>query len=175
MTLTEKTYTLAAERNRIDGELDRLADALVDAEDDTVSAQHLRQRASSLETQLGGLQWLITEYGEDATITVGGLDAGEYAQVQDRAESYRAQQDGDSGVPGARRNVFAAMGVVDAPFLDREAIADADDPLGETLDAVTSLPVGVADWLESRANELTTVSEGDFRSFSERLKARSTD
>lgn len=175
MPLTQETYTLGDERDRIDDDLDALADKLVAADDDTASAQHLKQQASSLETQLGGLSYLISEHGADATVTVGGLDAGEYAQVQDRAATFRAQTDSEGGVPGARRNVFAAMGVVDAPFLDRETIADAEDPLGATLDAVASQPVGVAEWLESRANELTTVSEGDFRSFSERLAARSTD
>jgi len=169
MTGAEETRRLSEERDRLDQELDGLAEKLVDAESGTQSAQMLQRSANEAETRLAGVCHLIDEYGADATVTVQGLDAGGYARVQDRAEAIRAQRDKPGDVPGARSNIFAAQGLVDAPFLDAEDLADEVDPLDAKLAAVSSQPLGVAKYLESIANELTTVSEGNFASLQERL------
>lgn len=165
------TRRLGDERDRLDDELDDLADRLVDAEQGTQSAQMLQATANETETRLAGVAHLIDRHGADATVTVQGLDAGAYARVQDRAEALRSQRDRPGDIPGARANIFAAQGLVDAPFLDE----DSDmDPLDAKLAAVSSQPLGVAKYLESVANDLTTVSEGNFRSLRERLAEKST-
>lgn len=171
MSLQEQTYRLGDEFDRLDGDLDEAAEQLREAEPDTPSAEILRSHANDLETQLGGVAWLIDEYGEDTEVTVVGLDAGMYARVQDRASAMRAQRDEPGDIPGARAQVFAAMGLESAPFLDEGATS-----LDEKLSALTDgIPIGVAQWLEGRANELTTVSQGNFRSLSERLTDSGTD
>lgn len=170
--MTEETRRLGDERDRLDGELDDLAERLVDAEEGTQSAQMLQRSANNVETRLAGVAHLIEQHGSDATVTVEGLDAGAYARVQDRAEAVRTQRDHPGDIPGARANIFAAMGLVDAPFLD-----DTDtemDPLDATLQAISNQPLGVAKYIESVANKLTTVSEGNFKSLRERLAAKTT-
>jgi hypothetical protein len=169
----EETRRLADECERLDAELGDLAISLADAEDGTQSAAMLKQSASKVETQLAGVSYLIDQYGADATVTVRGLDAGAYARVQDRAEAIRAQRDMPGDVPGARSNVFAAMGVVDAPFLTAEALDDMD-PLDAKLDAVSGQPLGVSRYFEAVTKDLTTVAEGNFRTLRERLAEIST-
>lgn len=172
--MTEETRTLRDERDRLDAELDDLAERLVDAEGGTQSAQMLQRSANDVETRLAGVCYLIDQHGHDETITVQGLDAGGYARVQDRAEAIRSQRDQPGDIPGARSNVFAAVGLVDAPFLDQDNVAEAADALGVKLGAISNQPLGVAKYVESVANELTTVSEGNFESLRERLKAKQT-
>jgi|GEM_PF-3429122 len=174
MSLTEETRTLGEEFDRLDERLDDVADRLSDTEGGTASGQALLQEANSVETQLGGVGYLIDEYGEEAEVAIAGLDAGEYARVQDRAEAIRSQQDHPGDVPGARSNVFAAMGLVDAPFLaDPDDEDDGGDSLDAKVSAVASQPIGVSKWLEAVANSLTTVSQGNFKPLSERLAERS--
>jgi len=168
MPLTTKSYRLVDERDRLNSELDDLADTIVDG-DHEKAVNLLKQRASSLETQLSGVCWLIDQYGGDSQVVVAGLDAGEYAQVQDRVEQIRATSDGRGNTPGARRNVFAAMGLQEAPFLSNDATS-----IDDRLEAVTDgKPLGVTEWLESRVNDLTTVDSGNFTRFRERLADRS--
>lgn len=163
----EETRRLGEERDRLDAKLDDYADKLVNADGGTASAQALQQAASNIETQLGGVDYLVQQFGESAEVTVKGLNAGEFARVQDRAATMRAQRDEPGDIPGARSNVFAAMGVVDAPFLDEDAAT-----LDDRVQAVTSQPIGVSKWLESIANELTTANEGNYKSLGERLADR---
>jgi len=131
----------------------------------------LKQSANEIETRLAGVAHLIDQHGADAEITVRGLDAGAYARVQDRGEAIRSQRDLPGDIPGARANIFAATGLVDAPFL---GAADIDgDPLDAKLDAISGQPIGVSKYIEGVANDLTTVSAGNFESLRERLATKS--
>lgn len=177
MTLPEETRRLGDERDRLDEALDTLAEQLADADAGTGSTQALRQQANELESQLSGVAYLCDEYEPDATVTVRGLAAGPYGQMEDRIAAMRESAQG-SQTPGAARNVFAAATLVKAPFLDAEDVADAttdDDALNVKLDAVASQPVGVAKWLEAIGNDLTTVTEGNWKPLSERLAEKSTE
>lgn len=169
MTLREKTVVLEQEADRLDAELDDVAETLSDADPGTPGAKLLQQEGNNLEAALAGVHHLIAEHGPDAEVTVGALDAGEFAQVEDRAAAMRAQTDQPGGLPGARRNVFAAVALRDAPFLDENPDLDA------RINAVTSQPRGVVLWLEDLNNDLSTVSEGNFKRFAERLTANSAD
>lgn len=164
MSLDTKTVTLGEERDRLDEALDDLADILADA-DDSTSGQRLRQRGNDLDQQGRGIAHLVDEHGADAEVVVRGLDSGEFARVEDRVADIRAQREGGQ-TPGAHRNVYAAMGIVDAPF--------ADDPesFDDRLDAVTDLPIGATKWLYALVDDLTTVEEGNWTSLRERLQER---
>lgn len=162
MTLATETLRLGDERDRLDGRLDDLADTIADADNPAA----MQQVAAQVETRLSGVAYLIDAHGADATVTVEGLTAGAYARVEDKLAAMRAQAPGDS-VPGSQTTVFAAAGLVDAPFCD-----DADPGLDATIETVADQPVGVAKWLEARVNDLTTVSAEDFRPLSERIAAK---
>lgn len=159
----EETIRLGDALDELDDRLDDLAASLQDAEDGTASAAVLQRSANEIDTQGADLAGLVEEYGEDAEVTVRGLDAGEYARVEDRAAAMRAQADQPGGMPGSTRNVWAAAGLVDAPFLDEDADFD------QKIQAVASLDPGVAKWLEARVNDLTSVSEGNWTPLRERL------
>lgn len=157
------TLRLGAVYDRLDDRLDELARSLADADDPAA----LRQVASGVDTQLGAVGWLIDRHGDDATVTVRGLTAGEHAHVEDRLAAMRDAADGDT-IPGARTNVYAAAGLVDAPFLD------AHDPdLDAALATITDLPVGVAKWLEAEVNDRTTVEGNEHVGLATRLAAAS--
>lgn len=159
----EETIRLGDALDDLDEQLDQLAAQLSDVEDDTASAAVLQRAANEIDTQGTDLSGLVEEYGADAEIVVRGLDAGEYARVEDRVAAMRAATDEPGGLPGSSRNVWAAAGLVDAPFLDDEADFDA------AIETVASLDPGVAKWLEARVNDLTSVSEGNWTPLRERL------
>jgi hypothetical protein len=166
VSLVEETRRLGDEFDRLDEALDDISDSVAEA-DDNASGQALRQHANELDAQLSGVAYLIEEYGEDATITVRGLDAGEYGQVEDDVSAVRAQRDEPGGVAGARRVIFAGRGLVDAPFLEDGATGD------DTIAAVRNQPVGVAKYLEAVVNDLTTVESGNYKGLRERLAEKS--
>jgi hypothetical protein len=161
VTLQAETLRLGDERDRLDSRLDELADQIVNADEPAA----LRQVASQVETRLSGLAYLVDEYGADATVTVRGLTAGEYARVEDRLAAMRAEASADS-VPGAQTNLFAAAGLVDAPFAD-----DCDD-LDAALAVVADQPVGVAKWLYAQVDDRTGVEGNGYEPLSERLADR---
>ncbi len=171
-----ETYDLVEERDRIDERLDELAEVLRDADSGSASAQVLKKEANETEARLSGVAWLIDEYGEDATVTVKGLGSGSYAKSEDRLSAVRAERDEPGGIPGSKRNVFAAAGLVDAPFLDLDEDASESQQFKQKLAAVSSdeRPVGVSMWLEHVVNEETTI-EGNWTPLSERLAASSED
>jgi len=169
MTLEESTISLGDERNRLNDRLDELADGAAEADEDAVATY--RQLAHEVETHLSGVVYLCEKHGADATVTIRGLTAGEFAQVEDRVAAKREQSTQQS-LPGYRDNVMAASGLVDAPFLpDRDGV---DDWYETKLATVADAPVGVAKWLMSRVNEETSVSEGNWKSFNERYQEKAT-
>ena len=179
MSLHSETIRLGDELDRLDKQADEYAELMANAdEEESASAAALQQSANELDQQGRGVAYLAAEYGEDAEVTVAGLDSGEFGRVEDRVAAIRAGRDDQSPTPGAHRNVYAATGLVDAPFLD------LDEEMGELsqreridrkLAAVTSQPVGVTKWLYRRVDDLSTVDEGNWRSFGERLPASSAD
>ncbi|WP_435175654.1 hypothetical protein [Halorussus sp. AFM4] len=183
MTLNSETLRLGDELDRLDEQADEYAQLLRDADNDdgeegeSASAAALQQSANEIDQQGRGVAYLAAEYGEDAEVVVAGLDAGEFARVEDRVAAIRAGRTDQSPTPGAHRNVYAAVGLQDAPFLDLEDEADLSqrERVDAKLDAVSALPVGATKWLYDRVDNLSTVSEGNWRRFGERLQETSTD
>lgn len=163
MTLAQQSYILENERQRLDGELDDLADQLANADDIPPT---LQQRASNLESQYQAVCHLIDKHGRDAEVAVGALTAGEMARVDKFTP-------GDGG-PRARKNVYAGLALIDAPFLDRDALAETagpDEKAAAKVDAVTSTHPGVPLWIEDRADEVG--QPGNSRPLQERIADRS--
>lgn len=165
MSLASETYTLGDERDRLDARLDDLADTIADADDPAA----MQQVGAQVETRLSGVAYLIDAHGADATVTVEGLTAGAYARVEDKLAAIRAQADGDS-LPGTQTTVFAAAGLIEAPFLEGE-----DPALDPAMAAIREQPIGVAKWLEARVNDLTTVEGNGYEPLSARIAARSEE
>lgn len=170
---SEREIALGDAYDDLDDRLDEYAGTLLDADEGTQGARAIQQMASEMETRLAGLSWLIhgddetdfDGYGRDATVTLRKPDAGTYGRVKDRVADLRDSTDGN--VEGAAGNVWAASCLADAPFLEDGADYET------RLDAVTSLHPGVAKWLEAAGNDAVG-GEGNFQSFSERLKSQSS-
>jgi hypothetical protein len=161
------TLTLAAERDRLDSHLDEYAREASDADDSSA----VDQLAAACQQRLLGVDHLIQTHGAQATVTIRGLSAGDYARVEDRVAAKRERENQQS-LPGYRRNVYVATGLVEAPFLDIDADAPASE-FEQTVRAVATQPVGVVKWLESRIDDETSVASDDFQSYAARLKAHS--
>lgn len=166
--MTQRTIRLAEAADRLDDLLDEYAAKLQAADPGTQSARALQRAANDIDQRGRGVAHLIDQHGTDATVTISGFDAGDYARAEDRVADLRADHDGSGGLPGATRNVWAATGLVDAPFVDAGA------GYAERLDAVTDQPPGVVKWLEALINEESSV-EGNWTPLSERLGATSPD
>jgi predicted transcriptional regulator len=172
--MTTETYRLGDELERLGARLDELA-ARADQADSNSAIAAVHQIADEVETRGEGVNALITKYGEDAEVTVRALSAGDYAEIDDRVEAKQVQSDLPGSKRGYRRNVVAATGLVDAPFLDEDTGEDEDGPsLEKCLPAVADLKgKGPSKWLKARVDDASTVDEGNFKSFDERLAEQS--
>ncbi|MEA5387125.1 hypothetical protein VB779_08690 [Haloarculaceae archaeon H-GB11] len=181
----ERTVRLGEAFEQLNEQLDELAVRLGEADANTQSGQALQNLATETEQKLAGVDYLIHTaggdgYGEDATVTVKGLGAGSYARMEDRVDDHRASRDGPGQAPGGRRKVFAASGLVDAPFADIPDVDDADVTESQRFEAALaalsddSLPVGVEKWIEGLVSTESSV-EGNFEPLSARLAASSKD
>lgn len=190
--IDKKTLVLGKERERLAKQHDTVVDALDDA-DDSASASAVRYSENQIAQMGAAVAYLIEGddspesdfegYGSDASVTIKGLSSGEYALVGDRVDSRQQQRDDISSTNHLHRNLYAAAGLVEAPFFDKSEAADAvtDDnrgwgelTLSEQLDArvaiVEDLPVGVTKWIHSRVDELTSVGVGNWKQSSEQHK-----
>jgi len=162
----EHTVTLREAIDDVDAQLDELADRMLDAEAGTAAAQTVSQLVSDAEDALDGLAWLAERHGPDAEITVRGLSAGQQAKLDDRHADLRAERQAPGNAPGSHRQVKAATGLVDAPFI----ASDAD--YQERLAALADQPVGVVRWIESEVEEATSLEGNGYEPFVARLRAR---
>lgn len=169
----ERTITIGDAYDDLDARLDDLADKLASVDADAPNRAHIRQEASDVQQRLQGVAYLREEYGDDRTVTVRGLDAGGFARVEDRIADVQAAGDGPGNQPGSRRNVFAATGLVDAPFVD---VPDGPprQRYERKLAAISNQPVGVAKWLEDLVDQETSI-EGNWTPLRERLADRTED
>lgn len=186
MPRTTKTFDLEEERQRINEELDKLADAeaeditAADEEGNTPTPQHDRQErheeAQRLDQMLVGVNWALDPPEDEdiepiEEVTLGALSAAEYGIVSDftsnQVDSRHYQGDKRRGEQ-MRRIIFAAGGLVDAPFIDDDAnIMDIE----EKYQAVSQLAPQFVYWLEQHTDELTT-PEVEGNGFAARVEER---
>ncbi|ELY76670.1 hypothetical protein [Natrinema gari] len=186
-----ETYDLSEEKERLDSELDELADRTSEIEqqmDDLDDDEELTQgqlheyresvqEGNRLEQMYAGVQWALDPDGDREPIkevTLGSLTAGEYAEVGDRLQAVKQGKVGwgrNPDLDNARRNMFAGACLQDAPFLDEE-----DPDLEAKIHAVTDLAPAFIHWLEERGDELTTpqVEGNGFRKRVEERRTTST-
>jgi hypothetical protein len=147
-------------------EADRLDEQRGNA-DDSSSAEALRHGANELDQQGAAVAALVDEYGSDATVTVCSLTAGEFGRVEDRVTAARQRHD-RSAMQGYHRVVYAAAGLVDAPFFNRDEVSDppwdersATEQLDAKVATVADLDIATAKWLYRLVNAETTPDQGN--------------
>lgn len=173
MPLTTTTYTISEEISRLEQRREEIAAETAQTEEETDRFQELVDEGIALDSQLNGLRWAAQEWGADATITVGGLTKGEKTTVDKRvqhdSQQFRRQLPQTQQPAGATPSEdpgqsvhTCAMGLRDAP-----PVPDAASDHDKFVQIVKELPVEFCGWLERRINELTTVREGNSKSFVE--------
>lgn len=173
MPLRTRTVNLAEELEALEAEREQLLGEVAEMDDGNPEAASKIERGRDLDAHLDGLEWAIDAHEDDAvpewdqdveTITLGGLTGGEYGKLeQDLTE---AAQQSDQGVAGAERVYQVRAGTVDAPYLD----PGAEDVT--QIAAVASLPVGFLKWAQSVVDDLSSVGNGDRRSFDDSVAVR---
>lgn len=166
MTGREQEVSLVDELEQLGRQADEV-DGLFDEADDSASAETLQWSAAEIDQQGAAVAELIEKHGADATVTVRGLTLGEFGRVEDRVEDFRRRKSGEAAA-GYERVVFAAAGLVDAPFFNRE---DVDDPpwedrsASERLDAkiktVRGLDPALGKWLYRVVDDETSPDQGN--------------
>jgi hypothetical protein len=172
--MTEQTtLVLEEEIERLADQYDQL-EAMREDSDDSASGEAVRWSLNEIDQQGAALARLADEHGRDATVTIQALSAGLYGRVEDRVATARARRDDGASMQGYHRVVYAAAGLVGAPFFDTSEVADPPWPertAREQLDAkiatVADLRPAVAKWLYSRVDEATTPEQGNWRPSSE--------
>jgi len=157
---------LSDELGRLDAELDDLAAAVREADDESLA----RAKASEVQVRYDGVASLVEEYGESETITISPHTAGSFARVEDKVAEMR--QGAGGPVPGASRNVNVAEAVDAAPFIPNDV--DPDN-LEEMVGVISNLPVGVVKYLDKQVNEASRAGSGNCKPFDERLLDSSGD
>lgn len=172
MPRSTKTFDLEEEKRRIDQRLDNLADQ--EAEDSRAEEkegerpstpkferQDRREEAQRLQQMLVGVEWALDPDEQEGIdpigeVTLGSLNAAEYAQVADFVSNDMSSVTDTYGeranTENTRRIIFASGGVVEAPFLDD----DERKTLENKIKQVRELAPQFVYWLEQRADELTT-------------------
>ncbi|MHC3439552.1 hypothetical protein ACYJ1Y_16040 [Natrialbaceae archaeon A-gly3] len=182
-----ETYNLEEEAERLDKELERLADEVSDLEDEMDGGGTLNQgpvhryreavqEGNRAEQMYAGVQWALDpddDHEPIEEVTIGSLTAGEYAEVGDRLQALKNSKVGwgqNPDLSNARRNMFAAACLQEAPFIDE------GDGFEAKARAVTQLAPSFIYWLEEKGDELTTprVEGNGFRTRVEERKSAST-
>lgn len=186
------TVTLGDELVRLADREQTVRETLDDLDDDAPERQRYIRELDDIEQEGAELLWLIDGddhgfdgYGPDAEVTVRGLHAGEYAEVNNRTSDANARSTSRGGVPGTGRLIFAARGLVDAPFLNggHPYIGRNLDPnnFDDRLEALAGsgdgdgLPIGVQKWLEDLVNDRTVGDRGNWRSAADDYAGPSSD
>jgi len=162
-----KTYDLCEERDRIDAELDDLADRA--AADDVELTDADRRRAQQLERQYVGLEWALTPPDHEdrdpyERVTLTELTAGSYIKAGAEAAADASEMDVPAG-GDIERLYRVTSAIEDAPFVPDH---------GDGLVAVGQLKPQFFFWLEQRVDDLTTPDiEGN--GFAQRVAARQQD
>lgn len=143
MPLNERTYDLEEALQDVNDDMEDTLDELEKYEPGTPGFERLNERGALLETQRIGLEQSLEEW--DATeVTLGELTAGEYAFVQKHA--------GDNPSEQAIRNLYVAVGTVDAPYCkdgnEETALAVADE-----------CRPGYVQWAERKINDQAAVGD----------------
>jgi len=183
---TTTTRTLAEERDRLDQRRDELLERIdPDDEDaatdtDSASGQRLWRELNTVDQAGQAVGALIDRHGEAAEVTVRPLNGDLYGRVEDRVDTLREFKKGPGGVPGSSRNVYAAAGLIEAPFMDGRVEYDglqrtAGPTLQDRTEAVASqTPApGVAMWLEGLVNDVGQVETGNWQPLERRIAASS--
>lgn len=172
MPRTTETYNLEEERDRIDNKLDELADEVAELDEGNLLRGQKIEEANSLERHLTGILWALNPDDEEdrdpyTEVTLGSLTASEHADVRDSAP--QVDSPGKQSNEGGSMILYAAKGVVEAPFLDQNNPA-----YNEKIAAVGDLQPQFAEWLAERVDELTTPDvEGN--GFGERVAERMSE
>jgi hypothetical protein len=145
----EETVRELQQRVEEDGDGGAVATELQQARE---HLQTLRAQQETAADQRDALRWAVSQWGDDASITLRGITTGTRARIQD---TVNATQVGDIG-EGVVGNYALAAGIVGAPFFE------GDTPDLETrVEYVAALPPELADWIDDELNELMDLGEGN--------------
>lgn len=163
-----ETIDLEEEEARLENKLDELADEVAEwheKSDSTIKESKLEEltdEGNSVEQELAGVKWALNpDEDEDREpyeeITLGSLTAGEYARVGDYTIGIKnLNQDKVSKhmeAENARRTVFAAAGIAEAPFLETTENTELYEKYQEVS---RKLSPQFVYWIEQRVDELTS-------------------
>lgn len=173
-----KELRLADARDRLLAEREELAERaadLTDAEDEDdarAQAVTIREEAEETESHAHGLHWAVEGdaeddgfdgWGEDATVTIRPLTAGDSATVDQHLE-----QSWMGGVSESiRTHARIAVAIEDAPFVEDGAdLTDAHAAVAELAHD------GFVDWLAAEVESFSTPDLGNWQSFSDLVGAK---
>lgn len=165
------TITLAEAREQLAREYGEAEADRDDAEQGSDEWVRLNQQLDRLDSYGRAVDWLINGddtgfdgYGPDAEIRYRGLDAGTYATVENRTAGAASRLQNGDGVSGTMKVVYAAHGLLDAPFY-----TGSPEDLDAKIRALTGgengdgQPLAVRNWLEWLIDQRTVVGEKNWR------------
>ena len=103
------------------------------------------------EAHRDALAWAVSEFGEDAEITLEAFTTTTRSQTIDTLQRTRVGGVGSNLI----NDWLVAAGVVDAPWLD------GGEDLETRAEITGQLPPALTDWLDAQLDELNELSEGN--------------
>lgn len=147
-TLTSALAGVEDDLSDAEQRIERLEDD-EDAQDSALA--EARQSRQAAESQRGGLEWAIREFGEDARVCLEAFTATTRARTLDEV---RASTVGSVGSEETRIWLLAAA-LSEAPWLD------GDEDLPKAYRITGELPPPVQDYLDDVLEDVNDLAEGN--------------
>lgn len=162
MPLQTKEIDFEAERERLRDQMEEIAEKQVEWSHDDERAQQLLVQGNELNNRRNILAQMADEWGV-GSVALAGLTAGEINRVEDTVES-------NNGV--RERDAWVALGTHDAPYLEHDPEAVAQDAYEETVANVVDLPLAYVRWAEGKISELSHLDEATGNSYLELVREK---
>lgn len=162
MPLQTKEIDFEAERERLREQMEEIAEKQVEWSHDDERAQQLLVQGNELNNRCNILERMGDEWGVES-VALAGLTAGEINRVEDTVES-------NNGV--RERDAWVALGTHDAPYLEHDPEAVAQDAYEETVANVVDLPLAYVRWAEGKISELSHLDEATGNSYLELVREK---
>lgn len=164
-----QTIRLADARDRLFREREDLAEraanlAVAESDEEArTQAVQIRDEAETVESHAHGLQWAVEQWGEDATVTVRALTAGDSARVDQHLDQHWMGDASES----IRSHARIAVAIESAPFVD------PGSDLTDTHTAIADLDHdGFVDWLAAEVEDFSTPGLGNWQPFESLVRER---
>jgi|GEM_PF-6628322 len=166
MALRTKTIDFEAEKERLRGEMEDVAEDLVEWQHNAQKAQAFAEAGEELRSQINALEWAEEQWGVDE-ITLAELSEGERKRVEDFCDEHDELPE---------RVPFVAIGTHEAPYLEHDPENVTAEDFKETVHTLyDEVRITFLEWAEGKIASLSGLSEETGNEFTELVREKQAE